>query len=116
MFRIVTEDKNVEGIKAALLGFDLDFTLFRGIGSWRGKEEPSLAVELDRISREMAEDLAYRIKIMNEQEAVLLQEFPEPVINLLTFSQAADFTTLASRNPFQEMRCNSLILLHFPQS
>jgi hypothetical protein len=76
MFRIVTEDKNVEGIKAALIGFDLDFTLFRGVGSWRGKEEPSLAVELDRISRETAENVARRIKAMNDQEAVLLQEFP----------------------------------------
>ena len=76
MFRIVTEDKNVEGIKAALVGLDLDFTLFRGIGSWRGKEEPSLAVELDRISRETAERIARRIKVLNDQEAVLLQEFP----------------------------------------
>lgn len=76
MFRIVTEDKDVEKIKAALIGFDLNFTLFRGIGSWRGKEEPSLAVELDRISRETAEAVALRIKALNDQEAVLLQEFP----------------------------------------
>ncbi len=75
MYRIVTEDKNVEGIKAALVGFDLDFTLFRGIGSWRGKEEEGVAVELDRISRETAEKIAYAIKRMNDQEAVLLQEF-----------------------------------------
>lgn len=76
MYRIVTEDKNVEGIKATLVGFDLDFTLFRGIGSWRGKEEESVAVELDRISRETAEMVARAIKTMNDQEAVLLQEFP----------------------------------------
>jgi hypothetical protein len=76
MYRIVTEDKNVEGIKAALVGFDLDFTLFRGIGSWRGKEGESLAVELDRISRETAEMVARTIKTLNDQETVLLQEFP----------------------------------------
>lgn len=76
MYRIVTEDINVEGIKAALVGFDLDFTLFRGIGSWRGKEEQSVAVELDRISRETAEMVARAIKTLNDQEAVLLQEFP----------------------------------------
>jgi hypothetical protein len=75
MFRIVTEDKNVEGIKAALVGLHLDFTLFRGLGMWRGKEEPSLAVELDRVSRRTAESVARRIKTMNDQEAVLLQEF-----------------------------------------
>jgi hypothetical protein len=76
MYRIVTEDKNVDEIKAVLVGFDLDFTLFRGIGSWRGKEEQSVAVELDRISREKAEMVARAIKTMNDQEAVLLQEFP----------------------------------------
>jgi hypothetical protein len=76
MYRIVTEDKNVEEIKAALVAFDLDFTLFRGVGSWRGKEERSVALELDRISRAMAETVALTIKRMNDQEAVLLQEFP----------------------------------------
>jgi len=76
MYRIVTEDKNVEEIKAALVGFDLDFTLFRGIRSWRGKEEQSVAVELDRISRATAEMVARTIKTLNDQEAVLLPEFP----------------------------------------
>lgn len=75
MFRIVTEDKNEEGIKAALLGLDLDFTLYRGVVSWKGREEHSLAVELDRISRQTAEAAALTIKAMNRQEAVLLQEF-----------------------------------------
>jgi hypothetical protein len=76
MYRIVTEDKNVKEIKAALVAFDLDFTLFRGIGSWKGKEEQSAAVELDRISRSTAEMVARAIKAMNDQEAVLFQEFP----------------------------------------
>jgi hypothetical protein len=76
MFRIVTEDKNVEGIQAALVGLALDFTLFRGVGAWRGKAESTLAVELDRISRATAEMIALKIKTMNDQEAVLLQEFP----------------------------------------
>lgn len=75
MYRIVTEDKNVEEIKEALAALDLDFTLFRGIGSWRGKEEQSVALEIDRISRETAEKIARLIKRMNHQEAVLMQEF-----------------------------------------
>ena len=56
MYRIVTEDKNVEGIKAALVGFDLDFTLFRGIGSWRGKEEEGVAVELSNFTGDSRKD------------------------------------------------------------
>ena len=74
--RLVTEDKNMEGIKAALNGLDLDFTLFRGIGSWRGKEEESIAVELDMISKATAEMVARRIKTINNQESVLFQEIP----------------------------------------
>jgi hypothetical protein len=35
-----------------------------------------VAVELDRVSRETVEDVARRIKAMNDQEAILLQEFP----------------------------------------
>jgi hypothetical protein len=76
MYRIVTEEKNVEEIKAALVACHLDFTLFRGIGSWKGKEERSVAVELDQTTRAMAELVALKIKRMNNQEAVLLQEVP----------------------------------------
>lgn len=76
MYRIVTEDKNVEGIKAVLVVLHLDFTLFRGLGYWKGKEERSVVVELDRVSQATAKIVARKIKTMNDQEAVLLQEFP----------------------------------------
>lgn len=33
MFRILTEDKNVEQIKATLKGLGLDFTLYYALGS-----------------------------------------------------------------------------------
>lgn len=76
MFRILTEEKNVEQLKATLNGLGLDFTLYRARGSWRGQEENSLAIELDNITRSLAESTARTIKSMNEQEAVLLQEIP----------------------------------------
>jgi hypothetical protein len=76
VFRIVTEDKNVEGIKPALVSLDLGFTVFRGIGSWKNKEELRVAVEPDHISPEAAERVVRKIKMMNDQEAALLQEFP----------------------------------------
>jgi hypothetical protein len=76
VFRILTEDKNVRRVKAMLTGLGLDFTLYRARGSWQGKEENSLAIELDNIPRYRAEDAARAIKSMNNQEAVLLQEIP----------------------------------------
>jgi hypothetical protein len=76
MYRILTEEKNVDQIKAALNGLGLDFTLFNAQGSWKGMEENSLAIELDNIPRRRAENAARIIKSMNNQEAVLLQEIP----------------------------------------
>jgi hypothetical protein len=76
VFRILTEEKNVDQVKATLIGLGLDFTLFRGRGTWQGKEENSLAIELDNIPRHRAEHTARIIKSMNNQEAVLLQEIP----------------------------------------
>ena len=76
MYRILTEEKNVEQVKATLTSLGLDFTLYRARGSWHGQEENSLAIELENISRNLAESTARTIKSMNEQEAVLLQEFP----------------------------------------
>ncbi|HEY5214951.1 MAG TPA: hypothetical protein VIJ38_18220 [Acidobacteriaceae bacterium] len=75
MYRILTEEKNVEEVKAMLHGLGLDFTLYRARGSWHGQEENSLAIELDNISRRRAEDAARIIKSMNDQDAILLQEF-----------------------------------------
>jgi len=76
VFRILTEEKNVDKIKAMLVGLGLDFTLFTGHGTWKGQEENSVAVELDNITREEAEHAARTIKRMNSQESVLLQEIP----------------------------------------
>lgn len=76
MYRILTEEKNVEQLKATLVGLGLDFTLFNAQGSWQGMKESSIAIELDNIPRHRAEHAARIIKLMNNQDAVLLQEFP----------------------------------------
>lgn len=76
MFRILTEEKNVKQVKATLTSLGLDFTIYRARGSWQGQEEDSLAIELDNIPRNHAERAAKAIKTLNDQEAVLLQEFP----------------------------------------
>jgi hypothetical protein len=76
MFRILTERKNVAQVKAELVRLGLDYTVYYGEGTWQGQQENSVAIELDNITREFAERAAIAIKMMNRQEAVLLQEIP----------------------------------------
>jgi hypothetical protein len=74
MFRIVTERKDVDSIKETLWAYALDFTLVLGEGSWRGQPEQSLIIELNDVSRDVAQRAAHAIKDLNRQENVLLQE------------------------------------------
>jgi hypothetical protein len=74
MYRIITERKNVDSIKETLWGFGLDYTLVPGEGSWHGQPEQSLIIELNGVSRDVAQTAAHAIKDINRQENVLLQE------------------------------------------
>jgi len=76
MYRILTESKNVDLVKTSLGNLGLDYTLYSGDGSWKGQEEHSLIIELDNITKELAEEAAKLIKRINHQEKVLLQEIP----------------------------------------
>jgi hypothetical protein len=48
--------------------------LYSGDGSWRGQTKHSLIIELDNITRELAEKAAKMNKLINCQEKALLQE------------------------------------------
>ena len=76
MFRILTEDKNVECVRDFLDRYCVDYTMYRCEGSWQGSRERSMLIELDGVSLEIAEALAQYIKRANVQEAVLVQEIP----------------------------------------
>jgi len=76
MYRILTESKNLDLVKASLGDLGLDYTLYSADGSWEGHPESSLIIELDNITKELAEKAAKLIKHLNRQEKVLLQEIP----------------------------------------
>lgn len=76
MYRIITEKKNVRAVKALLSMLGLDFTVYYGDGSWKGQNERSLVIELDRASGKTAERAAMLIKKSNAQQAILLQRVP----------------------------------------
>jgi hypothetical protein len=76
MYRILTESRNVDLVKTTLGNLGLDYTLYAGNGSWRGQPENSLIIELDNITKDLAEKAAKLIKRINSQEKILLQEIP----------------------------------------
>jgi len=83
IIRICTENKN-----RAQVGIEVDkyfdcYSLFQGRGMWKGQVEPSLLIEIavdakadHTIARAAALELADDIKILNTQEAVLVQFLP----------------------------------------
>lgn len=77
MYRIITEHTNVDGIKSLLRDERMDFTLYEATGSWQGVEERSLVIELDALWDDSeVTKLAKRIRALNHQEAVLIQNIP----------------------------------------
>jgi len=76
MYRILTERKNLQKIKAVLRRLGLDYTLVNAEGSWQGQTESSIAIELDAITWRTTQQLAQLIKTMNDQQAVLIQTIP----------------------------------------
>jgi len=63
-------------VKTSLGDLGVDYTVYSGDGSWRGQPEHSLIIELDNVTRQLAEKAARLIKRINHQEKVLLQEIP----------------------------------------
>jgi hypothetical protein len=76
MYRILTENKNVRELKILLVNMNLDYTMYYADGSWKGRPEDSLIIELGDASEDVAEAVAKLIKHANFQQAVLLQEIP----------------------------------------
>jgi len=73
LYRIYTENKNLEGIKMILNRAFESYTLLEGIGVWKGTEEKSLIIEvLSATPPAYFKIVAEDIKELNKQEAALL--------------------------------------------
>jgi len=75
-YRIYTEDKNRECIIALTVKKFDSFTVYNAQGYWKGQAEDSLVIEIideDKDIRYRVNTLAYEIKILNQQEGVLIQ-------------------------------------------
>ena len=76
MYRILTESKNVDAVKALLGSLGFDYTVYYCDGSWHGQMESSMVIELGNASENDAHALAQLIKQTNAQQAVLVQNIP----------------------------------------
>ena len=77
-FRIYTEDLQRE-LVAKVVGEQFDgFSLFRGVGYWKGTPEHCLCIEIlaedAHLARLKVGMIANAIKVLNKQESVLVTE------------------------------------------
>ncbi len=79
-FRILTENKNREGVEGLLKERFSGFTIFEARGHFKGAErwydEASLVIEITGAGRAQVEAAARAIRELNQQEAVLVEEMP----------------------------------------
>ena len=76
MYRLLTERKNVKGVRRLMVRLHLDYSMFFGIGGYHLSPERTMAIELDMVTRETAQVAAIEIGLLNRQESVLVQEVP----------------------------------------
>lgn len=80
VYRIYTEDKNLEFIQDELENCFLSFTIYQVLGMYKGEQEESLIVEI--VATDSLHDVALvkcvaeSIKHNNQQDSVLVVSFP----------------------------------------
>ena len=78
--RICTEDTNQEATRHLITKNFEAFTVYRGMGAWRGQSDASVTIEVaisatdcDSLFRLRVLAVASEIKTMNSQESVLVE-------------------------------------------
>jgi hypothetical protein len=76
MFRIVTERKGLENVRAILARLGLDYSIFFGMGSYKLQPEECMVLEFEFADRANVLTAAQLIGEANAQECVLFQCIP----------------------------------------
>ena len=78
LYRVYTEDKNRETTEETIKSLFSGFTLYQGLGFWKGEKEKSLVIEIiaedNSETRENLLALGLALKRHNQQENVYLVE------------------------------------------
>ena len=76
LYRILTEDKNKAQVMEIVSEFFDGYTVLSAVGVWNRQVEASMIIEIDSNGLhdgKSVEEIARRIKVLNKQEAVLIQ-------------------------------------------
>jgi hypothetical protein len=76
VIRILTEDKKREMIYDILRQRVDAYSITEMVGSWKGVQEKSLAIDLVNCTMDTAKAIATELKFWNKQDAVLILEIP----------------------------------------
>lgn len=75
-YRIFTEKTNLEKtLEIISESFPFGFTYYFANGYWQGKTEESLVIEVETVFHNKVLAMAMDIKKVNNQDAVLVQQF-----------------------------------------
>lgn len=74
LFRILTEAKNDEKTRNLVALYFDGFTAIPGVGFWHGQAESTVVFEFYTLDSVRVYELAKAIKVLNEQESVLVEE------------------------------------------
>jgi len=84
LYRICTENKDYNSIRDLVSERFEGFTIIKAIGFWNRQKEHSLIIEIvtpsgmgDGATRDKVEHLAYAIRKLNDQDAILVQYIAE---------------------------------------
>ncbi len=72
LFRVYTQNKNLEQTKEVLNNAFDGYTLIQGAGYWKGTSEKSLIIEIVTIDDALVYAVAERIKKDNHQKTILI--------------------------------------------
>ena len=81
LYRIFTERKRTPEVTELVAGMFPGFSLFEGIGYWKGQQELFLCIEIIASDIDAASivHLASKIKKRNAQESVMIETLPVTV-------------------------------------
>jgi hypothetical protein len=73
VYRVYTEDLNIEFIKKLVSSYFMGFTIIKGEGYWESKAEGSLVIEIIASKEKLIEvqAICLDIKVHNKQQSVL---------------------------------------------
>ena len=81
LYQILTEEKNIEGVRGVLSHYFEGYTIMHAEGIWKGVPERALVISIaGNVDPSRVQTCAEEIKFLNNQESVLILSIPCDVL------------------------------------